>query len=968
MSEKRFSKGREVSGIIFLAVSILLGFSYYVPSASTGLLGEFFLGMGRGLFGVTAYAIPALFLYMAVEYLVARSKQISSSRISHVFILIIIVAALMHAFTIEHEAFAAALGNTDQQKATSAIGLLWDISRHGTIDRLGISALPGGFLPGLMTIGLQAVAGDTGAIVILVMAFIIELVLLFNVSFSRVLGRTGSAVKQAGQKMGTAISQTVQSASLRNQEDLRYDYALEKDAWEADPSLHADPLRSFDDTSAGTPQEAKPAPTQAAPEPDPEPYRLDVSTYKPPEAKAVEADPNLSARAAGFHQVGGADPDGASRIDRKPGEDYAAYTATTDVHNDVTKSAKETAPSGYFDGIPILSYDPEPEASGITLGVTEQKEAEEDPFAIPEFLQEANKPRRRAESEDLTDVDSRQQVFHDLDGDLEPEESDALIRPTKLPEKQAETEEGQVQNRYGAEISTGRVRAVTAEEIADLDEDDFPPRPYIYPSTTLLNQEDRTSFRQNQDQIAGLGHKLEETLKSFGVEAKVVNITTGPSITRFELSPGIGVKVSKITNLADDIALNLAAVGVRIEAPIPGKSAIGIEIPNKQTSVVGLRALIESRDFREAKSKLTVALGRDIPGAPMLCDLARMPHLLIAGATGSGKSVCINSILVSLLYRCNPDEVKMLMIDPKVVELSVYNGIPHLLAPVVTDPKKASNTLNWAVVEMNRRYGLFAKVSARDLSSYNGLADRDGFERIPQIVIVIDELADLMMAAPHEVEDSIARLTAMARAAGMHLIIATQRPSVDVITGVIKANIPSRVAFMVSSAVDSRTILDSGGAEKLLGKGDMLYAPQSLPKPLRGQGSFITEEEVERVVSFCKAQNERGYDKTLQEEIVSAKPLGQGQDATDASDQDELFTEAVDIIVEAGYGSVSILQRRLNVGYPRAGKLIDSMEQAGYIGPFEGSKPRKLLLTRPEWEAIKAGHGQADEEEGDIDG
>ncbi len=962
MSENKFSKGREVSGIIFLAAAILLGITYYVPGASTGLLGDIFLGLGRGLFGVTAFALPALFLYMALEYFISRSRYTSSSRITHVFIMLMIVACLLHAFSIEQAEFKAALGSS--RTATNAIGLLWDSSRGYGFADIGEKSLPGGLLPGLLTLGLQSVAGDTGAIIILVMAFVVELVLLFNVSFSNVLGHTGTAVKQAGQKMGTALSQTVHSAAMRRNADKRYDFPLDKEAWEDDPSYNAEPLESFKDENGmpvaahnrdGVTAGSSTLSSEAA---GPEPFILDVSTYKP-NRPAEKPDSNTYAPAygAGFHQVGSADPAGKSLLSKEEQEKLASFPKAGEHQQEGSASRDPEANASFFDGVPILSYDPRPEEHGLVIGA-EPDETREDPFGVPAFLQEAHSHRQQSQESASTQNKDGSWDFAEVD---EPAEPQTMIRPGPVSEKKAALDEGQINNRYGAKIETGRVRAITAEEIADLDEDDFPPKPYILPATTLLNQEDRTSFKQNQDQIAGLGRKLEETLKSFGVEARVVNITTGPSITRFELTPGIGVKVSKITNLADDIALNLAAVGVRIEAPIPGKAAIGIEIPNKKTSIVGLRALIESRDFREAKSKLTVALGRDIPGAPILCDLARMPHLLIAGATGSGKSVCINSILVSILYRANPDEIKLLMIDPKVVELSVYNGIPHLLAPVVTDPKKASNTLNWAVVEMNRRYDLFAKKNVRDLMSYNSLAERESFEKVPQIIIVIDELADLMMAAPHEVEDSIARLTAMARAAGMHLIIATQRPSVDVITGVIKANIPSRVAFMVSSQVDSRTILDSGGAEKLLGKGDMLYAPQSLPKPVRGQGAFITEEEVERVVKFCKAQNERGYDKNLQEEIVSAKPQGQGQDNGDNQEQDELFNDAVDIVVDAGYASVSILQRRLNVGYPRAGKLIDSMEQAGYIGPFEGSKPRKLLISRPQWEATKAGYQSSDE-------
>ncbi len=419
-------------------------------------------------------------------------------------------------------------------------------------------------------------------------------------------------------------------------------------------------------------------------------------------------------------------------------------------------------------------------------------------------------------------------------------------------------------------------------------------------------------------------------------------------------------KISKITNLADDIALNLATAGVRIEAPIPNKAAVGIEVPNKNTSVVNMRDLLESSQFLASKSKLSVALGKDIAGNITLADIAKMPHVLIAGATGSGKSVCINSIIISLLYKASPGEVKLLMIDPKVVELGIYNGIPHLLVPVVTDPRKAAGALGWAVTEMLKRYKLFADNNVRDLKAYNKLCARsEEKERLPEIVIIIDELADLMMAAPNEVEDSICRLAQMARAAGMHLVIATQRPSVDVITGIIKANIPSRIAFAVSSQVDSRTILDMGGADKLLGKGDMLFSPVGSAKPIRVQGCFVSDKEVESVVSFVKNREERQqYDEEIMEEIekqaVTEKNGKRGAGAEESDDADEMFPQAVECVVEAGQASTSLLQRKLKLGYARAARIMDEMEQRGIIGPFEGAKPRQVLLSRQQWLEMRA--------------
>lgn len=467
-------------------------------------------------------------------------------------------------------------------------------------------------------------------------------------------------------------------------------------------------------------------------------------------------------------------------------------------------------------------------------------------------------------------------------------------------------------------------------------------RVYVYPSTDLLAKP-KAAKSDGAEDLRENAKKLVETLKSFGVDAKVLEVTRGPSITRYELQPSAGVKVSKIVNLADDIALNLAATGVRIEAPIPGKAAVGIEVPNKNTAMVTLREMLETPEFRDFKAKTAFAVGKDIAGKTMVADLSKMPHLLIAGATGSGKSVCINTLISSLIYKASPDEVRLLMIDPKVVELKVYNGLPHLLIPVVTDPRKAAGALNWAVTEMLRRYKLFSDCNVRNLAGYNEYLQSEGEKTMETIIIVVDELADLMMAAPHEVEDAICRLAQMGRAAGMHLVIATQRPSVDVITGLIKANIPSRIAFAVSSQIDSRTILDMMGAEKLLGKGDMLYLPFGASKPVRLQGAFISDKEVETVVEFVKGGEEADYDEEIMDRLEHADDP---QDADDPGDSDALLKEAIEIVVDSGQASVSMIQRRLKVGYSRAGRIVDQMEARGIIGPHEGSKPRQVLITK----------------------
>ncbi len=510
---------------------------------------------------------------------------------------------------------------------------------------------------------------------------------------------------------------------------------------------------------------------------------------------------------------------------------------------------------------------------------------------------------------------------------------------------------------------------------------------YVYPSTKLLeppvDSESESAYMEMQNNAT----KLVETLNSFGVKANIVDICRGPSVTRYELQPAPGVKISKITNLSDDIALNLAANGVRIEAPIPGKAAVGIEVPNKVTSMVTLRELVETDEFRNHKSKLNCVLGRDISGEIITTDLAKMPHLLIAGTTGSGKSVCVNALLMSILFKATPDEVKLLLVDPKMVEFSKYKGIPHLLVPVVSDAKKAAGALNWAVSEMLQRYRVFSEYDCKGIDSFNELVDKnlayieeqkqkpdydpeaeeqpcleiEGLkvptEHMCRIVIAIDELADLMMAAPSEVEESICRLAQMARAAGMHLILATQRPTVNVITGLIKANIPSRIALKVSSQIDSRTILDTGGAEKLIGRGDLLYAPVGAPKPIRVQCCFTRDDEIDRVTAFLKKSHTAEYNKEIEDKIrkIAAEELNgnKGKDSGvtpgNAPEVDSMMEDAIKFVIESGQASTSMLQRRLKVGYARAGRMIDDMEQMGIVGPHQGSKPREVLITYNDW-------------------
>ena len=518
-----------------------------------------------------------------------------------------------------------------------------------------------------------------------------------------------------------------------------------------------------------------------------------------------------------------------------------------------------------------------------------------------------------------------------------------------------------------------------AQEVGQAIEEELaePEEAYQYPPVTLLDQNTDDNYTEVGAELRNNSRRLAQTITSFGVDAKPGDVVHGPSVTRYEFTLDQGVKLSKLTNLADDIALALGSGGVRI-APIPNKSSVvGIEVPNRVVTAVRIRDVIDSRAFAEHRSRVAFAVGKDIGGNAIVGDIAKLPHVLIAGTTGSGKSVCTNSLIVSLLYKSTPEEVRFIMVDPKMVELAPYNGIPHLLIPVVTDPKKAAGALQWAVYEMMKRYKLFSENGVKDLAGFNALAGRSQeLKKMPTVVVVIDELADLMLVAAKEVEESICRVARMGRAAGMHLVIATQRPSSDVITGLMKANIPSRIAFAVASSLESRIILDTTGAEKLVGKGDMLYAPLGAGKPTRVQGCFITPEEIERVVDYVKQSGEAEYSQDVMDKIeqaVKEKEKGGGKSAgapepAGESPDDELLTAAVDVVLETGQASVSMLQRRLKLGYARAARLVDQMEERGYVGPFEGSKPRQLLIDKAKWQELKMAKAPAPEPEIDRNG
>ena len=622
----------------------------------------------------------------------------------------------------------------------------------------------------------------------------------------------------------------------------------------------------------------------------------------------------------------------------------------------------------------------EPEVKAKALIEEEDKEDLEDVAENEESSHKLDKNYYETDESDFEDdIDEYEDLLDDEDEDeIVPQKSILEIEKERLLEKKTITGNKALESTFG----DGGNNSATSTDISNIPEnsnspikerrDDgieplipdisvanppAPPKPYVFPPISLLSKAEGDDEGISDEELHETARKLQETLTAFGVNVKVTDVSCGPSVTRYELQPEQGVKVSKITALTDDIKLNLAAADIRIEAPIPGKAAVGIEVPNKKNLMVYFRDLIENKDFNEHQSKLAFAVGKDIGGQTMISDIAKMPHLLIAGATGSGKSVCINTLIMSILYKAKPSEVKLIMVDPKVVELSVYNGIPHLLLPVVTDPKKAAAALNWAVAEMNRRYKLFSDMKVREIKGFNKKVGKDSPEWMPQIVIIVDELADLMMVSSKEVEEAICRLAQLARAAGIHLVIATQRPSVNVITGLIKANVPSRIAFAVSSQVDSRTILDGAGAEKLLGKGDMLFFPSGYPKPVRVQGAFVSDNEVSDVVEFIKENNDPAHKAADITEQVNAaaqvESIKEGNSSAEEDDgYDEYFEEAGKLIIDKDKASIGMLQRVYRIGFNRAARIMDQLAEVGVVSEEDGTKPRKVLMSKDDFEAF----------------
>ena len=656
----------------------------------------------------------------------------------------------------------------------------------------------------------------------------------------------------------------------------------------------------------------------------------------------------------------------------------AVFAALRVSPRELVQRARERAP-----------YEPEPERPArpekprrqrvqVDMPLDEEPvrpKPEPKPESKPQEAPDEPLPRKKGKaffSRRGEDVMTPDQVLRPQEPEPAPEVPPAAqSEPEPAPQPEKKSRRGQESAAREVEQHAQEVSQAIEEELAE------PEEAYQYPPVTLLDQNSDDNYTEVGAELRNNSRRLAQTITSFGVDAKPGDVVHGPSVTRYEFTLDQGVKLSKLTNLADDIALALGSGGVRI-APIPNKSSVvGIEVPNRVVTAVRIRDVIDSRAFAEHKSRVAFAVGKDIGGNCIVGDIARLPHVLIAGTTGSGKSVCTNSLIVSLLYKSTPDEVRFIMVDPKMVELAPYNGIPHLLIPVVTDPKKAAGALQWAVYEMMKRYKLFSENGVKDLAGFNALAGRSQeLKKMPTVVVVIDELADLMLVAAKEVEESICRVAQMGRAAGMHLVIATQRPSSDVITGLMKANIPSRIAFAVASSLESRIILDTTGAEKLVGKGDMLYAPLGAGKPTRVQGCFITPEEIERVVDYVKQSGEAEYSQDVMDKIeqaVKEKEKGGGKSAgapepAGESPDDELLSAAVDVVLETGQASVSMLQRRLKLGYARAARLVDQMEERGYVGPFEGSKPRQLLIDKAKWQELKMAKAPAPEPEIDRNG
>lgn len=981
---------KEVMGVVLFFCAIILGLMYYLPEKITGVVGNFLRSVGFGFFGYIAMILPCFLFYAAIDLFIEKRERVAFTRVKAAILILVCSASLFAAITMNFEHFRSICipDGKENPAVTKAIQLLWKSGLEKDLIRApGESGLliPGGLIGGLIAVSIESVCGKVVTILIMI-AFTLSLVILiFHVSLKKTAQNLGKAAKKtyvnARQNMNRKGRPNAYRTDIPQQRPVNLNTGYSPFvAGGGNPGKRDVPIING---NVGN-----------------DPYGLPVE-YDSYDPFNVQAKTPVD-QATGFYNFG---QEIASDQNAQPPMEFGDKTISYGDKKIPVGEHDNTADFSYNSQphtVPMENYKPSPMYSFEKKDDRNQKEFYNlnDDGNKKGYYDHFEQGIPQADGIDDQQIDEQALYLYDFTSDDESYESRSNSTGVRTPnvsvdltdklgeeildkprgsnvatamnyEKQSQPSENAIkinaeEEREGFSATEGRkmdtsVSAKGAQTplVGSMGRKRKRGDKYVPAPTRLLDTEPKVKNPKNDQELMSKARLLEETLKSFGINSKVVNITHGPTITRFELTIATGTKVSKVQGLADDIQMAMAAISVRIEAPIPGKSAIGIEIPNDKSTAVRLKGLLETDEFRNSPP-LNVALGRDIPGKPMYCDLAKMPHLLIAGSTGSGKSVCLNSILVSILCKASPDQVKLIMVDPKVVELAVYNGIPHLIMPVVTDMQKATNTLKWAVIEMERRYSLFAENSVRDLNGYNEVCKMEGEPTLPLIVVIIDEFADLMMVASKEVEAQVLRLAAKARAAGIHLILATQRPSVDVITGVLKNNLPSRIALAVTSGVDSKTILDQTGAEKLLGKGDMLYAPQSAPKPIRGQGAFVTDDEVENVVTYLKQHYDSEYDENIMDTInnavagsIDGSASGSGSKGDD-SGEDELLDAAVEVILEQKVASVSILQRRLGIGYPRAARLIDVMEQKKYIGPFEGSKPRKVLIDPAQWMEIKA--------------
>ena len=895
---------REVILWIIVAVSILLFISNFGIGGTIGnAVSRFFFGV----MGLIAYVFPVLLLVGTFFAVSNRGNRVATVKLVAMILFDLFLCMLIELLT----------------KGSAVDGAAAAYS-YSFEHRTG-----GGFIGGLLAWIFCPNFGLAGSYVIDAIMLIISLVLI-----------TERSALRGMQKGGKKVYESARSGNERHKERVR----IQRE--EREQRREEQALRRMDRKVEGVAIDTRVLPRQNVLEHSDEISELNAEDYlEMPEVREEKIVPLTS--------DGGYPP--AENLTPSAFSDEALAAVTPEASQNVSAwtPETETAQGASWNTAPAeASWDvaTEPEDPWSTTASQEQK----DPWSSA------------AEPEDPWSTASAQEQKESWGSAAGPENAwEAAAPKVQLKEPQeasAAVSPAETKAVSGIGENAGHTTSAPAASGESVSAEQMPPeRPYVFPPADLLTKAANKAGDSRQH-LQETAMKLQQTLKNFGVNVTITNISCGPAVTRYELQPEMGVKVSKIVNLADDIKLNLAAADIRIEAPIPGKAAIGIEVPNKENVMVSFRELVESEEFKKHPSKISFGVGKDIGGKVTVADIAKMPHLLIAGATGSGKSVCINTIIMSILYKANPKEVKLIMIDPKVVELSVYNGIPHLMIPVVTDPKKAAGALHWAVDEMTDRYQKFANASVRDLKGYNAkiesLPTIEGDpkpEKLPQIVIIVDELADLMMVSPGEVEESICRLAQLARACGIHLIIATQRPSVNVITGLIKANMPSRIAFAVTSGVDSRTILDMNGAEKLLGKGDMLFSPQGIPKPVRVQGAFVSDEEVSAVVGFIKEQNGQvTYSAEMEEKLSNMESanttvaIDSGADAGDG--RDVYFADAARLLMEKEKGSIGMLQRYFKIGFNRAARIMDQLEEAGIVGPEEGTKPRRVLMSPEQFE------------------